>query len=289
MEGGAIANAPITTVVMFHDLLGFGSALSASGGRFDSAIGQVAFDRILKLRETMETVVPFFPQDTPLFHYNDSVVATCDINMAIDFPHASSNPTLSPSFSDFLKLVRFLGAAARIHDQTISSERDERLGPGGRTFLCLGKRWDVPTCENERIQQFDSLHANLAFAEAYAADQAGSKAGFDHTDHRRLYVNDAFKTTLSVVSEARDIPDNFPMNYAKSYPKDFREKLELIEGALPEVSVSGRIEKRSLMAALFPAGISSIKLPIFHIPREFHAVNSNIAKFLCDVDFVGTA
>ncbi len=74
-----------------------------------------------------------------------------------------------------------------------------RLGPAGRTFVVLGQRWELPAAAGDGALEVPFLQANLAFSEAYLADEAGSANGFNHDIWGRLYVNDMLWFLLETV------------------------------------------------------------------------------------------
>jgi hypothetical protein len=185
-------NTALTTLVGFHDLLGFGDLLSASGGTLDSAVGQLAYKRVLGLRQSVAEIKDEFPAGTHFFHFNDTVTAYLDIE--IDIASSHTDPGGIAAFpvhqSEYEKVLRFVSGCASLHQRSIAREDEERLGPAGRTFVVLGKRWDLGSTDSEQVFEVPPLHANLAFAEAYAADASGAKHGFSHRTFSRLYVND---------------------------------------------------------------------------------------------------
>jgi hypothetical protein len=189
-----------STLVAFHDLLGFGDLLSASGGTLDSAAGAIAYQRIIGLRRTLEDVRPRFPATTRFFHFNDTVTAYLDIDAAIGSMHTDATGMHSSLVTreETLKAIAFLDASAALHHTSIIREERDRIGPAGRTFVVLGKRWDIEAQSAEEVSEPALLQANIAFAEAYHADRAGSSAGFSHRSYERLYVNDLLYFLLSV-------------------------------------------------------------------------------------------
>ena len=279
-----MAQEPISTLVMFHDLLGFGSALSASGGRFDSAMGNVAFQRIIKLRQTLESNTHRFPEKTEFFHYNDAVVAIIDAQANVTAEHISpSSQSVSIDPLGYFELLKFVGAASTIHDETRKLENQEKLGPGGRTFVILGKRWNLPPTDNNTIQKVDKLHANLAFAEAYAADNSGKSGGFDHPRHSSMYINDHIDTAFSMLAAKRQIFRSHRQDLIDPIMKANSETCELFWPALDEL-IPGTKPK-------FPENIclkehEPAKLEIFHRSRVFKSVTAHYARKLCELDIM---
>jgi len=83
-----------------------------------------------------------------------------------------------------------VSGCASLHLSSIQREDWERLGPAGRTFVVLGKRWALDSQSSPQVVDVPPLQANIAFAEAYIADGLGSRAGFNHRHYYRFYVND---------------------------------------------------------------------------------------------------
>jgi hypothetical protein len=71
-------NIGITTLVGFHDLLGYGDMIAASSGTLGSAVGEIAYRRILGLQRSVAEVRHCFPDGTRFFHINDTVTAYLD-------------------------------------------------------------------------------------------------------------------------------------------------------------------------------------------------------------------
>lgn len=182
----------LTTLVGFHDLLGFGDLLSVSGGTLDSAVGELAYRRVVELRRSLTEIEDQFPEGTMFFHFNDTVTAYLDVDIRIGSSHTDPGGIGASPFaiSEYEKVLRFVSGCASLHQRSIAREEDERLGPAGRTFVVLGKRWDLGKAQSPRVFEVPPLQANLAFAEAYAADKAGSKHGFSHRSYYRVYLND---------------------------------------------------------------------------------------------------
>src|SRR5882672_2619270 len=181
-----------STLVGFHDLLGFGELLSASGGTLDSAVGELAYRRVLELPRSVTDIEKLFPKGTMFFHFNDTVTAYLDVDIEIGSSHTDAGgiAAIPIERSEYEKVLKFVSGSANLHQRSIAREDEERLGPAGRTIVVLGKRWDLGKVHSRRVFEVPPLQANLAFAEAYAADQAGSKRGFSHRTHNRVYLND---------------------------------------------------------------------------------------------------
>lgn len=152
-----------STLVAFHDLLGFGDLLSASGGTLDSAAGAIAYRRILGLRHTLEYVRHRFPATTRFFHFNDTVTAYLDIVADIDamLTDATGLSSGIVTREENLKAIAFLDASAALHHQCIVREEHDRTGPAGRTFVVLGKRWDIEAQAAEGVSGALSRYAQL--------------------------------------------------------------------------------------------------------------------------------
>jgi hypothetical protein len=241
-----------TTIVGFHDLLGFGALLSASGGTLDSAAGAIAYNRILGLRKSLDSVYAQFPKGTLFFHFNDTLTACLDVDIDIGSAHtdASFVSMAKPERNEALKVIRFIAASATLHRQIVVHEEDERLGPAGRTFVVMGKRWQIDVPHRAQISEPPMLQANLAFAEAYHADKAGSAAGFTHRMLERFYVNDLVYFLLEFSGEFL-LP---------------REKAEL-----DRFGTIGRPFPYSLRTQ----GADEIEVTIFHRPRKFYSLMSD--------------
>jgi hypothetical protein len=57
----------LTTMVCFHDLLGYGEMVALSGGNLDSAVGKLAHERINLLRNTVSIIKHHFPENAIFF------------------------------------------------------------------------------------------------------------------------------------------------------------------------------------------------------------------------------
>jgi hypothetical protein len=244
----------ITTMVCFHDLLGFGNMVSVSGGTFDSAVGDIAHKRVNMLRETVSEVASDFPEETVLFQMNDSAVAVCDLDLNIGSMHidAASISAEPPSKEIALKALNFVCASAKLHHRTIQKEHDGKIGPAGRSFIVLGKRSPIDS-HNDKVTDVPELQANLAFSEAYMADSLGAKAGFSGRAWDSIYINDFMWFLMSTS--------------AYSQPE--------IGASLSKNLVGGKNGK-------FPENIraphsSEIETTIFHRKRKFHSVMSHHA------------
>lgn len=249
----------ILTMVCFHDLLGFGNMVSVSGGTFDSAVGEIAHKRIGMLRETVSEVTSDFPEGTSLFQMNDSAIAVCDLKHNIGSMHIESSSIGSrpPTKEIALKALNFVCASAKLHHRTIQKEHDSRIGPAGRSFIVLGKRWPIKNF-NDTVTDVPELQANLAYSEAYAADTAGSKAGFDGRAWDNIYINDLMWFLMKTVNAC--IPDeiiNLNANLSCSPGTSFPDKI------------------------LAPKS-KPIETTIFHRKRTFYSVMSHHAIDISD-------
>jgi hypothetical protein len=99
------------------------------------------------------------------------------------------------------------------------------------------------------------LQANLAFAEAYLADEMGSAAGFDHRSFYRVYLNDHVWFVLSTA------------------------QLSLRPGEQSKLASLG-LAKHSFPTNLMPEDVNPIQVRIFHRKRTFYPVMSHHA---CDI------
>ena len=240
----------ITTMVCLHDLLGYGDMVSVSGGTLDSAVGKIAHQRISMLRKTISEVRKEFPADTTFFQMNDSAVAVCDVEHDIGSMHVESTAISSktPSPTSAIKLLKFVCGCAHLHQSTLKKEQIERIGPAGRTFIVLGKRWPIEN-HDDTIIDVPQLQANLAYAEAYMADLAGSKAGFLGRVWENIYLNDLMCFFLGTIKTC--IPDKINLlNQRLSVKNDFPKSI------------------------LTPDS-QKIELTIFHRKRSFYSIMSH--------------
>ena len=245
----------VPTIVCFHDLLGYGELLATSGGTLDSAVGEIAYKRILGLQRSVAEVSTEFPDDTMFFHFNDTVTAYLDVDIQIGSPHTDpSSISGSPiPRAKFLKILHFLGGCAKLHQRSIQREEQERMGPAGRTFVVLGVRWTLDSSSAENIFDVPPLQANLAFAEAYLAEAAGARSGFNHRSFYRLYINDYVWFVLRSAS------------------------LSLTEDEYSKLCELGLREHKFPQNLLSPE-TQPIPLEIFHRPRTFYSVMSHHTK-----------
>ncbi len=274
---------PISTLVVFHDLLGFGSCVANSGGRFDSAMGEVAIRRIINLRRALRDSIPKFPSGTSFFHFNDSVVGILDAQVSYDPSYIAGSARTKMNFFGASELLKFLGASAFLHDEICRAEEKERVGSGGRTFVVLGKRWALPNDGDKNFNEFEELQANIAFSEAYAADEAGSRAGFRHGWLNSMYVNDRIWNLLLSLSFHRDHEKMLTMASSEterllSWPfRLYWPDMDSLDGTKTH--------------KIFPNNVAShgekpIELDIFHQKRKFHSFATVYAKRLLEIDAV---
>jgi len=244
-----------TTLVAFHDLLGFGELIAASGGTLDSAVGELAYRRVLGLRRSVTEIQNQFPKQTMFFHFNDTVTAYLDIDVEIQSSHTDAEGIAisPPRRSEYEKALIFLSGCANLHQRSIRREEHDRLGPAGRTFVVLGSRWDLGKARSHRVFEVPPLQANFAFSEAYAADQAGAKSGFFHRSYQRIYLNDHLWFLLTA---------GFPSLTANQKARLL--KLGLASGSFPETLQS--------------MDSNPISVQIFHRLRSFHSVMAQHAS-----------
>lgn len=182
------------TLVMYSDLLGFGNLVASANGTFSSPVGKIAFKRIENLRKAAFTTETQFPTSTTFYQLNDLTVACMDVDInvrAMTVSPESISISPIPDWTVVAEVLKFLSASAKFHQEVINSEETDGLGQGPRTFVVLGRRWQVSTRpEGSRINDIFELQANMALAEAYQADSLGSGAGFSGGPWDRLYVND---------------------------------------------------------------------------------------------------
>jgi hypothetical protein len=252
-----------STLVGFHDLLGFGELLASSGGTLDSAVGELAYRRILELRRSVTDIEQLFPRGTMFFHFNDTVTAYLDVDIEVGSSHTDPGgiAAIPIGRAEYMKICNFVSGCANLHQRSIAREEEERLGPAGRTFAVLGKRWDLGNVQSHRVFEVPPLQANLAFAEAYAADQAGSKKGFSHRTHHRVYLNDylwfvlcAGHQTLSpeqqsrlaeLGSQSKDFPFNLSSPDAKPVPIEIFHRLRSFHSVMSHhaCNIAAALEK----------------------------------------------
>lgn len=250
-------NRAISCIVMFHDLLGYSNLVASSCGTLDSAVGEIALNRLCNLRNSLDSVSKYFPPKTELFHFNDSVIATLDIDVDIGSQLIDPSGIASSNLKEeeVNKILTFLGASAKMHQKTLSSEEELKIGPGGRTFVVIGSRWDIQPFNDKSINDLQKFQANLAYSEAFIADSLGSKAGFNKRIFNSLYINDYLDFILKVA------------------------KLSLKPDRLLELNQLG------LPTSNFPENIYSIdekeiKIEIFHRERSFYSLMSYHTCFI---------
>jgi hypothetical protein len=111
--------------------------------------------------------------------------------------------------TEYLKVLHFVSGCATLHQRSIQREEKEGLGPAGRTFVVLGKRWALDQSPPENVFDIPVLQANLAFAEAYLADSRGSRSGFNRRSYDRLYINDyVHAILLSAAASPVTLPES---------------------------------------------------------------------------------
>ncbi|EAQ64100.1 hypothetical protein MED121_21061 [Marinomonas sp. MED121] len=250
----------ITTMVCFHDLLGFGNMVSVSGGTLSSAVGEIAHKRIGMLRETVNEISNDFPDGTKLFQMNDSAIAVCDLDYNIGSMHIDSGSIVSqpPPAEVAKKALEFVCASSKLHQRTIQKESESKIGPAGRSFIVLGKRWPVKQFDDQ-VTDVPELQANLAYSEAYAADTAGSKLGFGGRAWDSIYINDMMWFLMSISKTV--IPNeinNLNANLSCSPGVEFPQKI------------------------IAPKNNKPIEIDIFHRKRTFHCVMSHHAIGISD-------
>jgi hypothetical protein len=134
-----------------------------------------------------------FPTAQTFLHFNDTVTTCLDVDINITWGHAIPPGLGIAGFTaraEYLKVLHFVSGCATLHQRSIQREERERIGPAGRTFVVMGKRWALDQSPTENVFDIPVLQANLAFSEAYLADSAGSGKGFNHRSYDRLYIND---------------------------------------------------------------------------------------------------
>lgn len=248
----------LTTMVCFHDLLGYGEMIALSGGNLDSAVGKLAHERINLLRNTVSNIKSHFPENAILFQINDAAVIVCDINYQIDSMHIDSQSIHSspPTIDSSLTALRFINGSANLHQSSLNAEHDNKIGPGGRTFIILGKRWPINEYKSDGINDIPTLQANLAFAEAYIADNLGKKAGFSQRIWENIYINDYMEHLLSTSKIV--IPDQISL--------------------LKTIRPTDNFPKNIMTPDTAP-----IEVEIFHRKRKFFSIMSHYAKDISSI------
>jgi hypothetical protein len=280
-------NTGITTLVGFHDLLGYGDMVAASSGTLESAVGEIAYKRILGLQRSVAGVRDCFPDGTRFFHMNDTVTAYLDVAINIVWGHTDPSGIGIAGFTartEYLKVLHFVSGCATLHQRSIQREERERLGPAGRTFVVMGKRWALDQSATENVLNIPELQANLAFAEAYLADSAGSRGGFNQRSHDRLYINDYVHMILQIAAAS---PVTLPEPPEPSGPgaKEWAEALRELkrQQQLPLTDEErNSLNQLGIRRSRFPNNIfvpdtSPINIEIFHRKRTFYSLMAHHA------------
>lgn len=191
-------------VSLVFDLLGYQSLISSSCGTLDSAVGLIALERIRSLTSCVGRASESFPDGTELFQLNDGLFASLDLDIQIGVSITDPSGIASEIIpgEQVQRLLRFVGACAKLHQAVIAAEEEARLGPAGRSVICIGRRWDLGV-ENRAVTH-RAIQANLAIAEAYMVDGLGSSAGFGNRCFYNFYVNDLIWFVLSVAKLSLD-------------------------------------------------------------------------------------
>jgi hypothetical protein len=248
------------TLVLHSDLLGFGNLVASANGTFSSPVGKSAFRRVELLRTALFECEKLFPADTVFFQLNDLVVACLDLDvdvssMTIDAASISSRPI---GEFESKNILQFISAAASFHQKTLNYENTEQLGQGPRSFIVLGKRWEISSKPvGSRIVDTPQLQANMAFAEAYQGDSLGSSAGFKGSAWDRLFINDYLWHLLIGIScpAARQLA---------KLPADILKRLDSL----------------GIPGGMFPDNLvrnGKINVSIFHRERQFVPLMSHHA------------
>lgn len=252
----------ITTLVCLHDLLGYEELLSAAGGTLDSLVGKAALKRIKGLRDCLSDVLPSFPEGSQCSQFNDSALVCLDINCSIwsHFTDQASVMRAFPKAIDYNDTLKFLGAAAALHNRIMVNEENERLGPAGRTFVILGERWEVS--RSARINTLPALQANLAFAEANIANTKGNQQ-FRGRWFERFYINDYLWDYLG---DLKVLDHSFQSPIEPFVSEKDRRRLESMG------SKGGRFPRN--LHSSEGGEITPIPLDIFYRRREFYSLNA---------------
>ncbi|HNP52528.1 MAG TPA: hypothetical protein PKJ85_12150 [Nitrosomonas nitrosa] len=251
-------------------MLGFGQMISVSGGTLDSAIGSIALKRIDLLRNSIGNASIDFPAGTKIFHLNDSAIAVLDVDLPVQSMHADSQSIIHPPILDVdevISTLRFLGASAKLHQETINAEHDNKIGPSGRTFVVLGNRWKIEA-RSDGVEDVNELQANLAFAEAYQADVLGNKVGFGGRCWDSLFVNDLLWSTMSVgLHQRHDICEQILQHLSANKEETHWPKRLLVQKKNPiEVDIFNR--RRVFYALMSHHTISLLNVPLLAIQQS---------------------
>jgi hypothetical protein len=243
-----------TTLVCFHDLLGFGEMVSLSGGSLDSAVGDLCKRRIHELRKNIGLSQNEFPSGTKFFQMNDSAVAVFDIDHFIARMHLQKSGIKSnrPNKDIFLKVIQFLIASAELHMRTEFGEEQTRIGPAGRTIVVAGHRWPIENNDSDLVTDVPELQANLAFSEAYILDSLGSSIGLQGLS---MYMNDLFFWLLKLGAEENTL-----------IAKAFSDSADVNGMGFPELVQFGQG--------------TNVSANIFHRSVEYRQVHSHVVSRL---------
>ncbi len=247
----------IVCASLYFDLLGYGSLISSSCGTLDSAVGMIALKRIENLLDCYNKIYKCFPKNTESFQFNDSIFASLDLNIHIGSSITDSTGIASEIIvkKEIYKLIKFVATCGKLHQVVIASEEEERLGPAGRSIICIGKRWNINSkCP---FLSHESIQANLAVAESYIIDSMGNSAGFNQRCFYNFFVNDMVWFVLKVAKASLDSNDVKFLNNVVRENENFPDNL-----------LSPKVE-------------SPIVAKVFHRKREYYSLMSH---HVCNID-----
>ena len=168
----SLTEPPLATTVVAHiDLLGYGTMLRAASGQLSHPVGALACERIRAFHGVERLQRP--PSGVTVKKLNDAIVAVRDLDRdpetgGIRQTLDSLRP-LTLSARGAGEYWAFLEWTRDVHDDIRRSQRGAGY-PGARTVVVADERLATPPDD-------DPLNLNMAFAAAYLADHAGSRAG----------------------------------------------------------------------------------------------------------------
>lgn len=195
----------IFSVTAHIDLLGFSSHLILSSYDLRTKIGEEAIERLRIIEEAVELIEKesaelkeYYPETFRVLRFNDSLILGIDINPPIlpriGQPHEGGSLSfedakkyfsknkeekvseqLEDHFnSESYKVAQFVGLVSRIHNYINSREFDIHM-PGCQTVISSGLRYRF---FSKKDNKEDFYSANFSLANAYIANDLGSKYGF---------------------------------------------------------------------------------------------------------------
>jgi hypothetical protein len=196
----------IFSVSAHIDLLGFSSNLVLSSYDLRTKIGKEAIQRLRIIENAIELIEEeieenknFYPESLRFMRFNDSLILGIDINPPImpqigkpneggklslkQIENYFGNDSEENKVSDKMKehfniesfnTSQFIGLISRIHN-FINHKEFEMHMPGCRSIISSGLRYKFI---NKKDKTEDFYTANFSLANAYIANELGSKSGF---------------------------------------------------------------------------------------------------------------